>query len=397
MQRVVAVLVLLLVLAGGLALYLSGREAERPTGDVPPPEISLQIERTIAAGDTDQAQVLFHAARDEFDEAELAYLEGLLAFDRERLPEAIQRLEHSLSLRPGDGRTFDALVACLLASGQSDAARTLTDAFLTDRPDHPRVLWLRAVLRMRDFRTADPAGALDDMLRIERHVLEPEGVSAGVDASRYLDLRARARSALGKHTEAIGDAEEAVEQARRNGKSAKDPLMTLAVVLGAASAARADPELEQRALQACADAVQIPPATPRPWVMMAEILLQDRSPDDDRLGAVLECTAHMYERWPEQPVIRSLRARALGRSNDPEHMNRARDLWEGLHRQFPDDLTVLRNYAVFLYDWKQGGQSGRYRDQAHQLLLDYRAKGGEIDETLRSTWETLEREAAGGE
>lgn len=390
MKRLAPLVALLLLLGAGLAFYVRGSLESRPTGDVPVPEVSLQIERAIAAGQTDQAQQLLNGARDDLEPTERLYLEGLIAFDRENLGEATRRLEASLEQRPGDARTLDALVACYLAGGLLDAARARIELFLDTSPDHPRALWLRAVTYMRDPTTADPAAALAALIRIEQHVLSGAEPSAGVDPARYLDLRARTRSALGKHNEAVADAKAAVEASSRK----YDAHLTHAVTLGAAAAAKGgDRELEQQAAEAAGRAAQEEPRRPRAWLLMAEVLLTDRTTDPDRLGAALHATDVLVRNWPQLPEARVLRARALGRTNEPETMAQANELWDGLARQFPDNLGVLRNYAVFLYDWKQGGQAGLNRDKAHRLLNRYVQLGGEIDEPLRSTWETLQREA----
>jgi hypothetical protein len=43
-----------------------------------------------------------------------------------------------------------------------------------------------------------------------------------------------------------------------------------------------------------------------------------------------------------------------------------------------------------LYDWKVGGRPGEYLDEAYGHLKEYVRLGGEIDDSLRPTWEELE-------
>ena len=186
---------------------------------------------------------------------------------------------------------------------------------------------------------------------------------------------------------ATGKNETALAVAHELEKSAPgDP--SLAVLVG--EAARRAGHLEEAA-KAYRRAIRGDPSATTWRKHLIQLLLVDPSAVEDALHETMEL---LKIAGADRDAI-VLRARALARSEKilPTGPDEAVRIYGMLLQQSPDDLEVLRNLGVLLYDWKQGGQDGTYLDESYALLRRYRFRGGLIDSTLMDTWNKLEARA----
>ncbi len=371
---------LLLVVAAAIAVFSGmGGDSDNERAAFDPRQLAL-FEQRFAAGDPGGAREALE--RDtSIGDAERLYGLAALAMTERRLDDALRDARAARVLAPRAWRPLSLEFTALSGLGRSaDAAVLVTDA--VDRaPDDERVLALAAHHWASTPDDPDPHLALELLDRIAALPTRKagEGDPTAVRPHQLLLVRYMASMAIGAYEEALAVAREfaALEPG--------DP--SLDVLVG--EAARGGERLAD-AIAAYSRAVKGQPGR-RDWRMnLIQLLLENPS--------TLQEALHQTQALLEQGVDRDsliLRARVLARAEKiiPNAPDEAVGIYRALLARNADDLPVLRNLALLLYDWKQGGQDGTYLDESYALLRRYVFRGGVIDDKLDDTWEKLQARA----
>jgi tetratricopeptide (TPR) repeat protein len=369
-QRLIGLLIAVAVAAALVFALDRGSDAPRPA--------VLSVERLLAAGRIDEAQRELAGEASRLDPATQDYLEGLILVARRRDADAVAPLERSVAARPDDWRVVATLVSAAANSGAHARAAEVVDAYLTRHAADERALAMAAQLRL-DVRSpkhdAEKAmDLLDRLAALERRVAGPGDPTAvrDEDVSR---MRVRAQLALGRAMGALNDARALVTKWPSDAEGW--------FLVG--EAARASSRAADEAIVAYRRAFELAPMNRRYGEQYVMALLE-LSGDAREIMRVIEA---LRAREPDDTALLVLQARALVRL---DRIDEANDLYAALlQRDLPRErrLEVLRNRGVLLYDWKQGGREGVYLDDAHRLLDEYVRLGGDVDDTLRPTWNDL--------
>ncbi len=375
MRRNVLVVLLSVLVALALVFGLGGRDAGTSAAAFDGPAVA-ELEQRIAAGDVEGVRAALPGAR--LDAAARAYVESVLSLTDGRPEDALAAARRARAAVPDAWRPLSIEYAALMALGREGEAGALVRERAQAAPHDERVLALAAHHLATATDDPDPRGALELLDRIDAlpSRVAPPGDPTAVDPTQLRIARAVALLASGRTAEAYACAAELALRAPG------DPRL---VVLVAECARRAGRDAE--ALDAFRAAVHLAPQMTTWRKQFAQLLLAD----PDCAEEALAVTGELLAQEPHDRAARVLRARALARSersvpNGPDH---AAEIYRELLAEDPNDVEVLRNLAVLLYDWKQGGREGTYLDDAYELLARYRRLGGEIDARLRDTWDAL--------
>ncbi len=376
--RRLMVLLVVTALAAGLVLLVG-------TDDGGADPAVASIERKLAAGAIDDAKAELAEVRPRIDAGTAAYLDGVLRLAQGKDAEAVDMLARAHGARPDDWRVVSALVAAADNAGRRLVARSAVDGYLATHPDDERALAAAAQHWMHPrAEDQDPGRALEYIARIDglrSHVAKAEDPTA-LRPEYLAKLRAQAEGEAGRRAAALEAAREATQ------RNAADPEAWL--LLG--DALRESGKIAE-AIRAYREAARLAPDDP---VYVEQLVMALLIPAVTEEAELLALTERLLAARPGDPAALLLRARALvrpekGDRNYGEALTIYRSLAQRTDLPKPLRLQVLRNLGVLLVDWKQGGQEGEYLREAHELLRRYVREGGEIDESLRSTWEALER------
>jgi tetratricopeptide (TPR) repeat protein len=373
-KRVLAILVAL-VLAGLAAWGMTRGGAEGASS------VCADFERRLQAGDLESAARIRQGTRD-LPPHIAAYLDALLLLATGKDAEAGAVIEAAYAA--GDAARDEWRVVSLVFSTRVNAKRpeegwAALDAYVKAHPDDPRGVVAAAQywIEVRaDAPDPDQAAAyLDRAAKALPGELPPDDPTA-VRPALTERLRGRIEQTRGRLGSAVAAAEARVAAEPENAAAR--------VQLG--EAFRRWNRLDE-AREAYRQARRLAPEDVAIAKQLALLLFE--SPDTGDEADTL--TAWILGKEPGGVEARILRARAHVRKGDKE-IDSAIDIYRGLLKEdLPPArrLEVLRNLAVALYDWKQGGQEGDYLRDAYLLLVEYRSLGGEIDLRLANSWERL--------
>lgn len=387
MKRIVPVVVLVLLVAAWMFRDVwTGGTA--PEGGTFRAERVRRVEELLQSGDAEGARRALASAQG-LNDAERAYGEAVIDFAGGDAPAALEHVRTARASAPAAWRPLSIEVAALMSLGRDAEVGRAVRAALEGPPD-VRVMAMAAQHFATSETDRDPRRALELLDAID--ALGTGGLPAddpSVPSERSLLItRYSAAMSCGAYGTARAAAERLVELA------SGDPS---AQILAGEAARREG--AHEAAIQRYRQAVERAPAA-RPWQEhLVQLLLETPGNEQE----ALDRTSAMLRTWPTERSVRVLRARALVRSEKllPDGPDRAVTIYRGLLKEEPDDLEVLRNLALVLYDWKQGGQDGTYLDEAYALLQGYVLRGGVVDARIANTWNTLqeralERARAGG-
>lgn len=378
MRRIIPLILLIAVVAA--VVFLGGGDDESAANAFRPDRVR-HVEELLQNGDPDAARNALTKAQG-MNAAEIAYGESVLAFSAGDAEAALSASRRARETAPAAWRPLSIEVAALMALGRDeDVGRAIREA-LEAAPDDERVLAMAAHHFANSETDRDPKRALALCERIEELPVRkaPEGDSTAVQEQSILVVRYSAAMATGAYRSARVAAQKLT--VATNG----DP----ATYVLAGEAARRAGDITD-AIDKYRRAVERAP-TARLWhEHLVQLLLSAPGGEQE----ALDRTSTMLRTWPGERSVSVLRARALVRSETlvPDAPDRAVTIYRRLLREDPDDLEVLRNLAVLLYDWKQGGGEGAYLDESYLLLQRYLLRGGRIDATLGSTWRKLQTRA----
>jgi Flp pilus assembly protein TadD len=390
MQRTLAIVAAVLV-SGVLAYYVARGQPSLDTAATP-------VEKLLAAGRPADARRELESLRSSLDAPTADYLDGLILLVEGNDAGAAVALEKARAARPRDWRIVDAAAMAAANSGRFAAARSMREAYVAAAPDDERGLVALAKCRL-DARCGpiDPADALaslDRVANLKSRVAPPEDTTSVPDAL-IRQLRTKAYILSGRETDAMLEARKATQV------NPADPESWF--LLGEATR-----RLKQgpASLDAYRRASQLVPTERRYAEQLCLALLQFDGDGAEILG-IAEALASSS---PGDASLKLLRARALVRMQNPKdpatdhYVDEAASVYRDLVKRDDTPTQVRqdarRNLAVLLYDWKQGGRPGEYLDEAWELLREWRRLGGQLDDSIRPTWEDLEqryaRKDAGG-
>ncbi len=338
------------------------------------------IERRLSAGDVAGARKALESDT-ALGEAERLYASAAVALAERRMDEALADARASRAIAPAAWRPLSLEFAALSMLGRSADAGVLAHDSVEAAPDDERVLALAAHHWASTQDDPNPHLALELLDRIEalpvRRAAQDDPTA--VRPRQIMVVRYMASMATGAYEEALAVAQELADSAPG------DP--SLDVLVGEAARRGGHASV---AITAYTRAVKGQPQA-RPWrIHLIQLLL-------DNPGSVEEAlhqTQFLLERGVDRDSL-ILRARALSRAEKilPNGPDEAAGVYRALLTKMPDDLVVLRNLALLLYDWKQGGQDGTYLDESYSLLRRYVFRGGVIDDDLADTWKQLQLHA----
>ena len=378
MNRLVAVAGAVVVAAGITLVIASSHGSDAG--------VVAAVEKRLTSGDLQGARAEIDAARSRLDPGTRDYLDGLVLVAGKQDAAALPLLERAAASRPSDWRCVTALAAAQANTGRFALARHALEAFLRANGEDERALALYAeiVLDSRDP-ARDPVLALSLLKRLDALPSRAEAGRSEVDENRVRRIRVRAEAEAG-HAEAAYTAAQKAAQAHPGDAE------TWFVVGEAARRAKRTEECAA----AFRKAVALDESSRRYLEQLVMVLLEYEGPGDE----MVDRSERLLAMGPQDPALLVLRARTFahrGKSND---LDQADAIYRALlkRQDVPQSIRrdVLRNEAVLLYDWKQGGREGAYLKEAHALLQQYRALGGEIDAALRDVWEQLEKSYGGG-
>lgn len=386
MRRVVPLLLLVLLAA---ALVFSGVLGDGNRAADFRPDRVRHVEERLFGGDREGAETALGSGQG-MNASELAYCRAVLALSGGDAEGALALARDSRAEAPSAWRPLSIEIAALMALERDEELGRVVREALEAMPDDERVLAFAAQRYATSAAERDPRRSLDLLQRIDalEQRAAPEGDRTAVRPESLLQVRYAAAMAVGAYGTARSAAEGLLQASGTNRAAQADAYALLG------EAARLDDDLVA-ALDAYRRAVQLAPDRHVWQEHLVQLLLDVPGAEQE----VLDRTSEMLRAWPTQRSVRVLRARALVRSEQivKDGPDRAAVIYRRLLQADPDDLEVLRNLALLLYDWKLGGKDGTYLDDAHALLQRYVLCGGEIDEKLRDPWERLQaraREAA---
>lgn len=342
-----------------------------------------EVEKWLSRGDPEGARAELDDMRGRLADGWEDFLDGRILTAEGRFEEAVAPLERARGALPDDPDVFDTLQSVYARLGRRDEERALIDGYVARNPHDERGLFALAVLLVdRGAPGFDPeraAGIVKGMR--ERR----ESGAGGSGRSRVSDERLRKLSTAvdsltGRAASACAAAQ---EQAEASG-AAEDYLRW-------ADEARKIGRLNT-ALRAIDGAIDAAPGEFRYLSYRAQLFLLPRQLTEEHQRELLLLTEDLLRRFPEERDAHVLRARALVRGEDvqPGATDQAKDIYEAVLERDPDDLDALRNLALILYDWKQGGQRGQYLHDARRHLARYIQLGGKVDPLLADVWRKLE-------
>jgi len=373
-RRAIPLIVVLVLALAAAAWFSVDRD---PTGL----DAAVAVERRLKSGDVAGARAEMAATRGRVPAWRTDYLESIVLFAEERSAEAVAPAERAYAAAPDDWRVVSMVFHARVRGDRPDDGWAALDRYLGDHPADERALacavqyWTGMAPGREDPERA--AGYLDRIEKLPRRTAPP-GDPTELSDARLESLRSVVAALRGRLRDAVAAAREAVQRAPQDARARArlaDFLRQSGDLVGAAAALR--------------EAVRLNPAELLYQETLALVLL-----DVDGGGEeALEVARRLAAARPADSGFGILEARALARVRREED---AIDVYRAL---LGTDLSperrkeVLRNLAVALYDYRQGGQPGPYLDEAHTLLAEYRRLGGEIDERLADVWFTLEERA----
>lgn len=384
MRRLVATVAVVLVSAA-FAIGVGRGCGTDATPPQPGLETARDVERLLAAGEARDAKALIAQRRPELPAATVDYLDALVAFTERDFVRAADAATRSLAAAPGDWRAVSVLYYAELQRSRTAQARAALDAYLARHPDDERALACLAqfLVEIRTDRP-DPDGAIALLDRIAALPVRaaPEGDPTAVAPAFVARVRSTAESLRGRFLGATAAAQDRVRAAPLD----PEGWYQLAVAQRKAGDWSGAVESLRRAVAIAPESLDL-----RGALVMALI-------EDETLGAeALPHAERLAKARPDDPETLVLLARTLvrvpGRVDDGIDVYRRLMVRTDLRSELRRD--ILRNCAVALYDWKQGGKDGEYLDEAHRLLAEYVRTGGAIDERLQSVWQRLEDRARG--
>ncbi len=320
------------------------------------------------------------------NDAEAAYARSLVATASGDFERALEEARVARRTAPRAWRPLSIEILALSSLGRDTEVAALIREALAASPDDERVLAMAAQHFAGSPTDRDPRRALELLEHIDDLPARraPAGDLTAIDEQALLRVRYTVAMATGAYETALAAAREMAAASGDN---------PAALALEGEAARRAGDVAG--AIDAYRRAADAAPGV-RPWHENLVLLLL-ATPGAEK--EALERTSKLLRAWPTERSVRVLRARALVRSEKliADGPDRAVTIYRGLLKENPDDLEVLRNLAVLLYDWKQGGIDGDYLDDTYALLRRYVLCGGVIDDRLGSTWQALRdraREAA---
>lgn len=387
MRRLVPVLIVVLI-ALGLAVWMSAVRDATETGR----EVVTAIETRIREADLAGARTLLVDGRGDMAPALADYVEGLLELAEGRPATALTPLLRAHEARPDDPDVLDALFGALQAAGRADDALDRARAFVAAHPGDPRAHMVAAAAYfMPGTGARDPEKTLGHLQELER-LIEAGGEDArpaSFQPRSFFMMRAEAASEAGRHGMAMDAAGELVRVAPG------DP-MAHAVrgeVLRRAAEAQSRSDLYAPAAECYQVAAELDSGRweyVHDWV---QLLLLTDDPEHVAHGTRVARALARESKGEQRFQARKLLFRALMRSEELQDKIEAESLSAELVEEAPDDLEVLRNRGIFLFDWKAGGREGDFRVEAHRLLARYVELGGEVDAKLADTWGSLQKVA----
>lgn len=385
MRRLAATVAVVLVSAAVAVGVGRGCGADGTTPPQPGVSTARDVERLLAAGETRDAKSLIAQRRAELPAAMAEYLDALVAFTERDFGRAADAATRSLASAPGDWRAVSVLYYAELQRSRPAQAREALDAYLQRHPDDERALACLAqfLVEVQTDRP-DPDGAIALLDRIASLTVRaaPEGDPTAVAPAFISRIRSTAESLRGRFQGATAAAQDRVRAAPLD----PEAWYQLAVAQRRAGNWNGAVESLRRAVAIAPDNLDL-----RGALVMALI-------EDETLGPeALPHAEKLAKARPDDPETLVLLARTLvrvpGRIDDGIDTYRRLMLRTDLRSELRRD--VLRNCAVALFDWKQGGKDGEYLDEAHRLLAEYVRTGGVVDERLQSVWQRLEDRARG--
>lgn len=380
-------LALAVLLAGGAVWFLARGDAVRTD------EILFRIERSIGANRQAEARDALERHRDALGPGRAAYAESLMAFASGDAEKTAALAAEAAALLPGDWRPVSIVYYAHQLAGRPGVGRATVEAHLAAHPGDERAMTVLAEdCTMPGGSDVDPSRALALLDRIDALPARaaPPGDPTAVPVERLEKIRMQASALLDRRQGAVAAAERRVREAPAS----------LEARMQLANALREARDLG-RARAAAREAVAMAPDAADPLEFLILLLLETDDTGDDALP-LAETLLRL--RGPKDPNARIVLARSLVRSKKvpPEggapvdRIDEAIDVYRGLLAEpLPKEVraVVLRNCAVALYDWKQGGRPGDYLDQAHRMLSEYVKLGGAVDATLADTWSKLQAHA----
>lgn len=402
MNRVVAIVIAVLV-AAGLVVLLAD-----PFGNRRNPEAEKELFALLRQRDPARARAFLDEHKGGLGDDAVRFAEGVVMVGEGRFAEAVPYLEDAYRTRKDDWIALDFLIAALRNSDHLLTALERAEEFVLRRPGDAHGLWILAQTAFSpESPQRNPARAMEALDRLAPLVAAAEKAAPQTAAQRtpgadddplgftrydFEKLRCLVAGDLSRHGPAVDAARRAVQ--------ARPDLVESWVLLGetcrkaALDPSYGQPILMNEAAQAYGRALQAAPEGMDTFQLQfnfAQMLLDI----DGAAETCLRVAQALHEEHPGRTDVDILFARALVRQNVVGKMDEAAVVYEQVLEREPGNLIALRNLAVLLYDWKQGGQRGTYLERARELLTRYVKGGGTIDQPLRDTWETLEAMAAG--
>jgi cytochrome c-type biogenesis protein CcmH/NrfG len=387
MRRVVATVVVVLVSAA-VAVGVGRACGPAPgTAEAPGVATAKDVERLLAAGSIQDAKAVAARRRGEHPLAVAEYLDALIAFAERDFDGAAAAARRSLAAAPDDWRAVSVLYYAELQRHRNAEARAVLDAYLARRPDDERALACLAQFLV-EVQTArpDPEGAIAALDRIAALPVRaaPAGDPTAVAPAFLARIRSAAELLRGRFVGATAAAEERVKAAPQDAEA----WYQLAVAQRRAGNWHG-------AVGSLRRAVALAPPDSAGYVDLSGALAMALLEDDAGGPEALPIVEKLLVRRPGDPDTLVLLARSLvrieGRVDDGIDVYRRLLLRTDLRNDTRRD--VLRNCAVALFDWKQGGNDGEYLDEAHRLLAEYVRTGGAIDDRLQDVMRRLDDRA----
>ena len=363
---------LLLAATAAVMVFLFARGEQEFEGPRFDDERVLFVERVLRSDGPEAARAALAERRADVSDPAAGYLNSAILFAEGRLDESLAAVQAARRHFEKAWRPLSMEYAVRAAKGDAEGTDRLTEMAVAALRYDERVLVLRAtdLLNRADPQPQAASELLDRVVAMSERVAK-RGDPTAVDESALFELRYRAAALSSRRRQALEIARAAV------GDSPRDA--GFHAMLG--DAARMTGRVGE-ALEAYTNSCRLNPGR-RDTAEARLRLLIDAGGDP---GELLRASEDLVVSWPNEPSVQILRARSLVRAKQFDH---AAEVYEELLEAHPTHRAALRNLGVLYYDWKQGGQDGRYLDSAYELLRRYRSAGGEIDGRLADPWNRL--------